>query len=164
MIEDGDTSRTPKFLIPPGYPQVVSIDFNTLLNHGHITPEVLEHLTGLLAALQDSFRNAVPGRPPRSTPPAQAVAYLSEESGELECPEATCVTDCASNFCNADACPDNQCPGHVPIEVPCPSLECAVNYCIDSPCPDFGGCDELGNMSCPTDLPVTLCPDDYDRR
>jgi hypothetical protein len=122
-------TRAPGFLIPPGYPQVINIDFNTLLNHGHVTPEVLEHLTGLLAALQDSFRTAVPRRsvPPGYTPTPASSQYDNPDCPDLgsSCPEVQtiCPADCPSDTCNT------HCSDHVPT-------------CIDwIECPDrFSGC------------------------
>jgi hypothetical protein len=163
MPDDDDaggnsSERAPGFLIPPGYPQVISIDFNTLLNHGHITPEVLEHLTGLLGALQDSFRNATPRPVPPRTPAQQPrpAAHLFEDGVDVDA--AICPPMCIDN-------PEPICP---PMCIDNPTPICPP-MCIDNPTPvcppmcidDFGSCGTFEDRpppECPSFINVVVPP------
>lgn len=153
--ETADAARPPRFLIPPGYPQVINIDFNTLLNHGHVTPEVLEHLTGLLAALQDSFRGAQP-RPRPASPPPDMPLFAPDAGGGNDCPELSLECPQVNAICPVDdtsAC-DTFCDGHVPI--------CIVDDFTPTGCPpvcrdDFASCtsfDDLQPKDCPTKIEI----------
>jgi|KBSSwiStaDraftv2_1062776.scaffolds.fasta_scaffold17449_10 hypothetical protein len=112
--------RGPGFLIPPGHPQVISLDFNTLLSAGLLTPEVLENLAGLLAALQDSFRDAQPG---------WAVGTYLLPDCATHSPGAVCPPQCldySGCFTFGSTCPPRCIDNPAPI---CPPR------CIDHPTP-----------------------------
>jgi hypothetical protein len=95
----GEKGKVAGFLIPPDSRQVVDFDFNTLLSYGQLTPEVLEALTGLLAALQKSFLEAqAGGNEPGFTFDACPPRCSSHGGCDEHCGLGGCPPQCIHHF------------------------------------------------------------------